>query len=73
MDKNKKIRIMVSELESICNEYLIYCDGFNESAFSDKILEKLLNRAEMINRVRNGSFDIKKANLIVREVLKNGS
>lgn len=69
MEKDKLIREKISELESLCNEYLIFCDGYNECAFSDKLLEKIFYKCEKINKIHNSRFDNKR----IKESGKNGA
>ncbi len=56
MQKDYKIREMISELASLCNEYLIYCKGFNECAFSDRLLEKVFYKTKKIEKIHNNRF-----------------
>lgn len=59
MIKDKEIRRLVSEIKSKCLVFLDYVESFNECAFSDRMIEEIINKSKELEDTHYKRFNQK--------------
>lgn len=57
MKNDIKIKKTVASLSSKCNEYLAYVNSLNECAYSDRMLESIINKAKQLEEYHYNRFE----------------
>ena len=52
--KDKKIKQTVKELKKACRQYLDYVTALNPCAYSDRMVEEILEKADKLNAIYYG-------------------
>lgn len=58
MEYDKKIRVIIRSIKHISDCYLIDTEHFNECAATDRLIERIIDRAKELEEWHNKRFDI---------------
>lgn len=57
MIKDKKIRKLVFEIKNECLTFLDYIEKLNECAYSDRIIEGIINKSKVLEKTHYSRFN----------------
>lgn len=57
MKYDKKIKNIITILNSLCIDYLTYVNNLNECAYSDRMLESIIDKAKELEQYHKKRFE----------------
>jgi len=58
MKYDKKIKSIIRNIKYECDCYLEYVDNINECSYSDRILENIIDKSELLKHYHKKRFEI---------------
>jgi len=62
MINDNKIKNLVKRIRNECNEYLDYINMYNECAYSDRMIEKIISNLNQLRIIYNSNFEVNNIN-----------